>query len=385
LNHVSAHSFTPALHGKVRTADVGPLYGTTRAPARSAPGREVEGGAPHAAPALRVRRNYPFAGTDDGFMPYLRARFRPHAYLAIEIEMNQAVVIGARPCGAALRTDGPHRLIGKVMQIRVGCELIYECPQPTPMILMLNIHYTRAPEIVRPDHLVTVPPLPISAYRDSFGNWCSRIVAPPGVTRISTDALINDSGLPDVVAPDAKQTPVESLPEETLIFLLGSRYCDTERLLPIAWQRFGNAPTGWGRVQAICDFVHDHIQFGYQHARSTKTAWEAYEEGTGVCRDYAHLAIAFCRCMNIPARYCTGYLGDIGIAPPYGPMDFAGWFDAWLDGHWYTFDARNNVPRIGRVLMARGRDAADVALSTTFGPNTLLSFKVWTDEVVAAS
>ena len=270
------------------------------------------------------------------------------------------------------------------MQIRVGCELIYECPQPTPMILMLNIHYTRAADIVRPDYLVTVPSLPISAYRDSFGNWCSRIVAPAGVTRISIDALINDSGLPDVVAPDAKQTPVESLPEETLIFLLGSRYCDTERLLPIAWQRFGNAPTGWGRVQAICDFVHDHIQFSYQHARPTKTAWEAYQEGTGVCRDYAHLAIAFCRCMNIPARYCTGYLGDIGIPPPYGPMDFAGWFDAWLDGHWYTFDARNNLPRIGRVLMAHGRDAADVALSTTFGPNTLRSFKVWTDEVVAA-
>jgi transglutaminase-like putative cysteine protease len=271
------------------------------------------------------------------------------------------------------------------MQIRVGCELIYECPQPTPMILMLNIHYTRVSDIVRPDHLVTIPSLPISSYRDSFGNWCSRIVAPTGVTRISTDALVSDSGLPDIVAPTAKQTPVESLPEETLIFLLGSRYCDIERLLPVAWERFGNTPAGWARVQAICDFVHNHIQFGYQHARPTKTAWDAYEEKTGVCRDYAHLAIAFCRCMNIPARYCTGYLGDMGTAPPYGPMDFAGWFDAWLDGRWYTFDARNNVPRIGRVLMARGRDAADVALSTTFGPNTLKSFKVWTDEVVTAS
>ncbi len=268
------------------------------------------------------------------------------------------------------------------MQIRVGCELIYECPQPTPMLLMLNIHFTRVSDIVRPDHLITFPSLPISQYRDSFGNWCSRIVAPAGETRITTDALINDSGLPDVVAVDAKQTPVEYLPEETLIFLLGSRYCDTERLLPIAWKLFGNAPTGWGRVQAICDFVHRHIEFGYQHARATKTAWEAYEEKAGVCRDYAHLAIAFCRCLNIPARYCTGYLGDMGTPPPYGPMDFAGWFDAWLDGRWYTFDARNNVPRIGRVLMARGRDAADVAISTTFGPNTLKSFRVWTDEVV---
>jgi len=270
------------------------------------------------------------------------------------------------------------------MQIRVGCELIYECPQPTPMLLMLNIHYSRVSDIVRPDHLVTVPSIPISPYRDSFGNWCSRIVAPAGETRITTDALINDSGLPDVVAPEAKQSPVEYLPEETLIFLLGSRYCDTERLLPVAWQLFGNSPTGWGRVQAICDFVHHHIEFGYQHARPTKTAWEAYEERKGVCRDYAHLAVAFCRCMNIPARYCTGYLGDIGIPPPYGPMDFAGWFEAFLDGRWYTFDARNNVPRIGRVLMARGRDAADVAISTTFGPNTLKGFKVWTDEVAAA-
>ena len=158
------------------------------------------------------------------------------------------------------------------------------------------------------------------------------------------------------------QTPVEQLPEATLVYLLGSRYCETDQLSEIAWQRFGSGPTGWARVQAICDFVHRHIEFGYQHARRTRTAWEAYNEGVGVCRDYAHLAIAFCRCLNIPARYCTGYLGDIGMPPPYGPMDFAGWFEAYLGGRWYTFDARNNTPRIGRVLMARGRDACDVAL-----------------------
>ncbi len=267
------------------------------------------------------------------------------------------------------------------MQIRVGCELIYECPQPTPMILMLNIHFSRAADIVVPDHLAIVPSLLVSAYRDSFGNWCSRILAPAGTTRISTLALVNDSGQPDVVAPDARQTPVEFLPEDTLVYLLGSRYCETERLSAIAWQLFDNAPTGWGRVQAICDFVHNHVEFGYQHARPTKTAWEAYQEKKGVCRDYAHLAVTFCRCMNIPARYCTGYLGDIGMPPPYAPMDFAGWFEAWLDGRWYTFDPRNNTPRIGRILMAQGRDAADVAISTTFGPNVLTSFKVWTDEV----
>ena len=268
------------------------------------------------------------------------------------------------------------------MQIRTGSELIYTCVQPTPMILMLNIHFTRVSDLVVSDKLVTQPSLPVSGYLDTFGNWCSRIVAPIGETRITTDAVVNDSGLPDVVVVHARQTPVELLPEETLIFLLGSRYCETERLFDTAWKLFGNAPTGWNRVQAICDFVQQHIEFGYQNARASKTAFEAYQERTGVCRDYAHLAITLCRCMNIPARYCTGYLGDIGIPPPYGPMDFAGWFEAWLDGQWYTFDARNNVPRIGRVLMARGRDAADVAISTTFGPNVLKSFKVWTDELI---
>jgi len=271
------------------------------------------------------------------------------------------------------------------MQFRVGFEMTYQCPQPTPMILALSIHYSRASDLVRPDHLATNPPVPATAYRDLFGNWCSRLVAPAGRFTLSTDALVNDSGAPDVVAPWAQQIAVEHLPESTLVYLLGSRYCETDQLSEIAWQRFGAGPTGWARVQAICDFVHRHIEFGYQHARRTRTAWEAYNEGQGVCRDYAHLAIALCRCMNIPARYCTGYLGDVGTEPPYGTMDFAGWFEAYLGDCWYTFDARNNTPRIGRVLIARGRDACDVALSSTFGPNTLESFKVWADEVVVGS
>ena len=268
------------------------------------------------------------------------------------------------------------------MQIRVGYELVYTCPQPTPMILMLNIHYSRVSDLVVPDHMVCVPSMPMTGYRDSFGNWCTRMVAPAGDLRITSNALINDSGLRDVVNPQAMQTPVEYLPEETLVYLLGSRYCETERLAEAAWQLFGHGPTGWARVQAICDFVHGHIQFGYQHARRSKTAHEAYVERAGVCRDYAHLAIAFCRALNIPARYCTGYLGDIGVPPVDAPMDFAGWFEAWLDGRWYTFDARNNTPRIGRVLIARGRDASDVAIATTFGPNVLQRFRVWTDEVL---
>ncbi len=267
------------------------------------------------------------------------------------------------------------------MDIRVGYELIYDCPQPTPMILTLNIHYSRASDIVSPDFLTTSPSVPIAAYRDSFGNWCSRIVAPAGQIRISSTAVVRDSGLPEIIVRDAPQHRVQDLPEETLLFLLGSRYCETDRLSDIAWNLFGHLPEGAVRVQAVCDFVHNHIQFGYQHARATKSAWEAYHERVGVCRDYAHLAIAFCRCLNIPARYCTGYLGDMGTPPPYGAMDFAGWFEAYLGGAWHTYDARNNIPRIGRVLIARGRDATDVAISSTFGTNILTGFKVWTDAI----
>jgi transglutaminase-like putative cysteine protease len=267
------------------------------------------------------------------------------------------------------------------MQIRIGYELIYDCPQPTPMILTLNVHHTRVSDLVAPDYLTIDPAVPISGYRDSFGNWCTRLVAPQGRIRIASTAVIRDSGKPDETAPTAWQHQVQDLPEETLIHLLGSRYCETDRLSQIAWDRFGSTPMGWMRVQAICDFVHRHIEFGYGYARPTKTAWEAYNERKGVCRDYAHLAVAFCRCMNIPARYCTGYLGDIGVPPGATPMDFAGWFEAYLGGRWYTFDPRNNTPRIGRVLIARGRDAADVAISSTFGVNTLASFKVQTDEV----
>ena len=271
------------------------------------------------------------------------------------------------------------------MQIRVGYELVYRCPQPTPMILTLSIHYSRASDLAKPDYMFLQPSVPVSAYRDTFGNWCSRIIAPEGTIRLFSDAVINDSGLPDVVAPTARQCPPQDLSEESLIFLLGSRYCETDLLADVAWKVAGEIKgSAWARVQAICDFVHQHIEFGYEHARSTKTAFQVYNERKGVCRDYAHLAIALCRCLNIPARYCTGYLGDIGMPPPYAPMDFAGWFEAYMEGGWYTFDPRNNMPRIGRVLIARGRDAADVAISTTFGPTTLETFRIWTDEVTSS-
>jgi transglutaminase-like putative cysteine protease len=268
------------------------------------------------------------------------------------------------------------------VQIGVGYELIYHFPQPTPMLLMLNIHYTRAADILVPDIMTTTPAVPTTAYRDSFGNWCTRMLAPAGDIRIAGAGTVLDSGLPDPVLPGAWQHQVEDLPDDALMFLLGSRYCETDELSDIAWRLFGDTAPGWARVQAVCDFVHNHIAFDYAQARPTKTALQVYQEGTGVCRDFAHLGVAFCRCLNIPARYCTGYLSDLGEAPPFSTMDFAGWFEAYLSGAWHTFDPRNNVPRRGRILIGRGRDATDVAITNTFGPNTLLSFKVWTDEAL---
>jgi transglutaminase-like putative cysteine protease len=253
------------------------------------------------------------------------------------------------------------------------------------MVLTVSVHSSRRGELIEPDTLVTAPRVPAGTYLDRFGNVCTRLIAPAGKIKLTSDAVIADAGQPDLVAPEARQIAVENLPDDTLLFLLGSRYCETDRLSPIAWSLFGNTPPGWARVQAICDFVHAHITFGYPSARPTRTAFEAYEEKTGVCRDFTHLALAFCRCMNIPARYCTGYVTDIGQQPPYAPMDFAAWFEAYLDGGWYAFDPRNHSPRIGRVLIARGRDAADVAISNSFGPSELCEFKVIAEEVTAAN
>lgn len=269
------------------------------------------------------------------------------------------------------------------MRIRIGYKLGYQFPQPTPMILMLNAHFSRVSDLETPDHLMTSPPVKVDGYRDSFGNWCNRLVAPAGSFYIAASAIIRDSGQADPVELGAIQHPVEQLPADALLFLLGSRYCETDKLSDIAWQLFGQTPLGWPRVQAVCDFVHNHITFGYEHSRATRTAAETYQERLGVCRDYAHLAVTLCRCLNIPTRYCTGYISDIGQPPPYATMDFAAWMEVYLGGAWHVFDPRNNEPRFGRILIARGRDAADVPLTHTFGPNTLTSFEVVTDEVVA--
>ena len=267
------------------------------------------------------------------------------------------------------------------MHISAGCEITYDCPYATPMLLVVSPHPSRQPDLIGAHEVSFSPPIAARHYLDGFGNTCTRIVAPPGRLTVSTRLLVRDPGTPDVLSPMARQQPVESLPDEMLVYLLGSHYCDTDRLADVAWSLFGQGPTGWARVQAICDYVHERIVFGYEHARATRTASEAFDERRGVCRDYAHLAVTLCRCVNIPARYCTGYLGDIGMPPPYGPMDFAAWFEVFLDDRWHTFDARNNTPRIGRILMARGRDATDVAIATTFVPCQLSGFKVFTDEV----
>ncbi len=270
------------------------------------------------------------------------------------------------------------------MKFRVGYELQYDFPQPTPVISMLNIHFTRVSDLMMPDHMVVSPAVPISGHRDEFGNWCSRFLAPTGRMIISADAVVRDTGRPETVVSNARQVTVEDLPEEALVFLLASRFCESDQMLDLAWSLFGANEPGWARVQAICDFAHQHITFGYEHARVTRTALEAYQERHGVCRDYAHLAVAFCRALNIPARYCTGYLSYEGTPGPHPPGDFAAWFEAYLGSEWQTFDPRNNAPRIGRVLLARGRDAADVAMTTTFGPNTLRSFRVWADKMTGS-
>lgn len=265
------------------------------------------------------------------------------------------------------------------MRMRLGCRLSFQLSAPTPMILMLNVHYSRAGDLERPDLLVADPAVAIETYRDAFGNWCNRLVAPAGVMTVSTDGIIRDAGLSDPVDQSARQHLVEQLPSEVLSYLLPSRYCESDVLSDFAWQSFSWAPQGWRRVQAVCDFVHNHVRFGYEHSRPTRTAVETLNEGIGVCRDYSHLAIALCRSLNIPARYCTGYVSDIGQPPPYPPMDFAAWMEVYLDGRWWVFDPRNNDIRFGRVLIARGRDAADVPLTHSFGHHDLKAFEVWID------
>jgi transglutaminase-like putative cysteine protease len=274
------------------------------------------------------------------------------------------------------------------MHIRYGYRIDLLCSDPTPVIMMLDIHPERRRDLTAPDeprvsaYLTGTDQTDVSRYHDKFGNICRRVLAPSGGISIEAHGVIYDSGFPDAVDELARAHSPEHLPDDTLMYLLGSRYCETDQLSQTAWNLFGSIPGGWNKVQAVCDYVHRHIRFDYQQAHATRTAAEAYSERVGVCRDYAHLALTFCRCLNIPARYCTGYLGDIGVPVSEAPGDFSGWFEAYLGDRWWTFDARHNVPRIGRILIARGRDATDVPVLNSFGPYALGRFEINTEEVV---
>ena len=268
------------------------------------------------------------------------------------------------------------------MQIRLGYEVEFETPAPVAIVALLNVHPSRAHDLLEPDVLYVEPYLPVEQYLDGFGNICSRLFVPAGVVRLHGSTLINDSGEPDQADPSAEQLPIQELPANVLQFLMSSRYCEVDLLSPVAWELFGHTEAGWPRVQAVCDWVNQKVVFGYNFARPTKSALDVYTERTGVCRDFQHLAITFCRALNIPARYTTGYLGDIGVPAADCPMDFSAWFEVFLGGRWWSFDGRHNQRRIGRVLVALGRDAADVALTTSFGSALLRKFTVITQEVV---
>lgn len=271
------------------------------------------------------------------------------------------------------------------MLIRYGFDIAITVPQPTPLITLLDIRDDRRSDIKGEGPFATRPDVPVRVYRDPFGNVCRRMVAPKGNFSFTLGGTIKDTGQPDLVDPNLNEVAIPALPDDVLVYLLGSRYCETDHLSDMTWKRFGSLKPGWTRVQAIVDFVHQHLTFGYQHARATRTAAEAFEERVGVCRDFAHLTIALCRCLNIPARYVNGYLGDIGVPKDAAPMDFSAWCEVYLGGRWCTFDARHNRQRIGRIVVAHGRDATDVPLFHTFGPHTLNSFKVWTDEIPASA
>jgi transglutaminase-like putative cysteine protease len=266
------------------------------------------------------------------------------------------------------------------MILRVGYDIEFEVPAPVVMVALLNVHPSRVADLRAPDELCVAPAVPVESFIDSFGNRCTRFLAQQGALRLSNSTLVYDAGVPDLVNTTAREIPPQELPHDALRYLYNSRYCEVDRFSTIALELFGAVPSGWSRVQAVCDWVHTKVSFGYQYARPTKSALDVFTERFGVCRDFQHLAVTLCRALNIPARYATGYLGDIGVPPSPDPMDFSAWFEAYLEDRWWTFDARHNHPRLGRVLMATGRDASDVAITTSFGIANLRQFSVVSEQ-----
>lgn len=277
------------------------------------------------------------------------------------------------------------------MLIRSEFDIQFQHAHPTPTVALLHLHPSLEPRVrsgnvLAIEHLQetgTAAPsevVPSTEYRDSFGNRCTRFVAPPGPIRLTYSSLVEIEAVPDPISTEAQQASVDQLPDEVLRFLLPSRYCEVDRFVPVAQDLFGWMTPGWTRAVAIRDWVHSKVRFDYQAARPTKTAMDVFTERVGVCRDFQHLAITLSRCQNIPARYVTGYLGDIR-SPYSGPGDFSAWYEVFLNGRWWTMDARHNEPRMGRILMATGGDAADVAITTSFGNASLKHFKVESNEV----
>jgi transglutaminase-like putative cysteine protease len=267
------------------------------------------------------------------------------------------------------------------MRIRYGFDIELSLPQSTTVVTAMDVHPSRKSHVMEESGVHTNQEIRFQKFIDCFGNVTRRLTADAGPLSLRLVGTIADGGLPDPVNLSADAANVSELPTDVLPFLMASRYCETDLLSNFAWSNFGSTKAGWAKVQAVCDYVNDRLTFSYPNARETRTAAQAMEERSGVCRDFTHLAITLCRCLNIPARFCNGYLGDIGVAPDPSPMDFNAWFEAYLDGRWYTFDARHNEPRIGRILISRGRDATDVAMITTYGPHLLPRFKVITEEL----
>lgn len=263
------------------------------------------------------------------------------------------------------------------MLIRIGHEITIEAEQDTPLICLVTPHVARHGDFTGPELVQTDPQVPVHSYFDLYGNICRRMIAPAGRFTLRGDVTLHDSGQQDPADEAAAEWPVEALPDDVLLYLNGSRYVETDLLSQEAWDRFGNLEPGWNRVGQVVDYVHQRLRFDYQQACATRTAADANRECVGVCRDFAHLALGFLRALNIPARYVNGYVGDIGVPPVPDPMDFAAWIEVFLGGRWWTFDPRNNQRRIGRVVVARGRDATDVPLLNSFGQHRLEEFTVW--------